>query len=203
MTCRLTFCRPGFTLIETTIALVLTAILILTGYSSFAMAADARERAQAAVDPVVRAMATRSVLQHVLQNAIVTGRNGPVFQGSNTGTAGNDQILFLATSAPPFIDRPVLVRLYVDGDGNTPEQGLMLELTDTDLSWSNRFELARPAVALFSRYLVSDSISTRWQPTYVSPLELPAGIEIRLQLARHDSVALLLETPLLVRLGNS
>jgi len=183
--------------------MVLMAMMLGAGYSAFAMTADTRDHAVAIVDPITRSLATRQLLGQTLANARVTGRNGPLFRGTNKGAAGNDEISFLATSAPPWVDGPVLVRMFIDGDGATPERGLVFELTDPGLAWRKRVEVARQVIALDARYLIRNAGVAQWTSTWASPLELPEGIEINLGLATHDTIDALLEAPLLVRLGNS
>jgi prepilin-type N-terminal cleavage/methylation domain-containing protein len=193
--------RPGFTLVEAVISLTIIAMLLAAGYGAFASSATSREAARTAIDPLARAAALRMTIFNALRNAVVTGQNGPPFRGVRRGAPGDDELTFLSTGVQPFEGRSVLARLFIDGDGATPQHGLVVELTDPASGRRQLIELGRQVTGFSARYLVGTGTASMWTPTYSSSVKLPEAVEITLYLPATDTIAGLAQLPILVPLG--
>jgi hypothetical protein len=93
-----------------------------------------------------------------------------------------------------------LVRLYVDRDAATPEQGLTAVFAEWRGSAIRRVELDRSIAGLDARYLSHLMGKSVWLPSWVSSTVLPAGVELRFLPPPGDTLAPLLQLPLVVPL---
>lgn len=147
--------RRGMTLLELIIALTILALMVTGGAAAFAMVIDRQETLRNASADVERAAALRETLrQWILQGAVQVPRGG-LPQGSRAGgggrplasvvpgmgTSGASQAgvtaavstgtaneFTVVTSAPnPLMAPNVRIRVFVDADDDTPEQGLTIE----------------------------------------------------------------------------
>jgi hypothetical protein len=143
------------TLLELIVALTILALLVTGGGAAFAMVIDRQQTVQNASVDVERAAALRETLrQWILQGAVQVPRGG-LPQGGRSGS-GARQLASVApgmgassasqvgvtaaaststaneftvvTSAPnPLMAPNVRIRVFVDADNTTPEQGLTIE----------------------------------------------------------------------------
>lgn len=148
--------RAGMTLIELVIAITIVAMMATAGGAAFSTIIDRQQTLRTASSEVERAAALRETIrQWILQGAIQVPRGG-LPQGARSGAAGR-QLAAVApgasmngsattagvtsaaststaneftvvTSAPnPLMTANVRIRIFVDADDNTPEQGLTIE----------------------------------------------------------------------------
>jgi type II secretory pathway pseudopilin PulG len=189
------------TLLELVVGLAVTGLALAAGYAAFASVIDHRQRAEAATAAIARESAVRQTLASWLAGARLTvEESGPVFQGVD-GVHGShaDAELTLMTTAPtPLGVGNTVVRLFIDRDEETPERGLVAELSEWRGAARERVEIEPLAAGLEIRYLSGIHAERQWLASWVSSSVLPAGIEVRLQAAHPDTLPGLLALPVLV-----
>jgi len=124
--------RAGVTLIELMVSLTIAALVLSVGYGAFANALDRRDGAFAAVEATADAATIRTTLLTWLKGARVPPEaSRPVFRGSDgvDGMHPDDELLFLTGGITPLGPGLATIRLWIDGDPDTPASGLMAEVT--------------------------------------------------------------------------
>ena len=105
------------------------------------------------------------------------GRTG-MFQGTDAEDRGraNDEITFPTTARTPLSGRNTLIRLYIDHDDETPERGLVAELTRRVIDEPRRIELVPQADQLDIRYRPDiEEEDAEWMPDWGGATAAPAG----------------------------
>lgn len=197
--------RRGFTLIELTVAVVLAGAVVAIAYGAVAFVSDQHESTSTRADEVARHAAARRQLARWLAGARVLPQGeGPAFQGvDGAAEAGDDdQVSFLLSGSTSVDRRYTVVRLYVDRDPGSTEQGLVAELR----SWRGEGResiVVEPGVrTLDARYLVGRGDERRWLRSWISSSLLPRAVELRFG-GHPDSVPELYRIPLTVALSES
>ncbi|MFW5947893.1 MAG: prepilin-type N-terminal cleavage/methylation domain-containing protein [Gemmatimonadota bacterium] len=197
--------RPGMTLLELLIGLVVVGAALAAGYGALASVADHRERAVRTMERAAREALVRRTLVEWLRGARLTVDNGgPPFAGMDAVLDGvpDDELAFL-TSAPTLAGvGDGVVRLFIDRDEETPERGLVAELSEWRGTRRERVELVPGAVSLDARYLFGVR-GRRWIPGWITSSVLPLGVELRLAAAPGDTLPRLLAQPIVVATGRS
>jgi prepilin-type N-terminal cleavage/methylation domain-containing protein len=221
--------RAGMTLMELVIALAILAIMAAAGGVAFSTIIDRQETIRTANAEVERAAALRETIrQWVLQGEIFVQRGGvprggrgaaqgPIFtmaQGRSgsalsplnpglTAAASTGNELTVVTNAPnPLMAAAVRVRLFVDVDPLTPEQGLTMEFQSSTTNASlglQRKQLDPEIGDLVIEFL--DTRTNRWFPsTQAATIE---GYAIRLSMvpAEGKAIARVLQMPLTIVYG--
>jgi prepilin-type N-terminal cleavage/methylation domain-containing protein len=138
--------RSGMTLMELVIGLAITGIMAATGASAFSSIIDHRRVIKEASVSTERAGALREMLESwitagSIQIQLGGGPRGltrgaaaarPSPGGTNVASvtaaqASGDELTFTTQALNPSMLGAVRMRLYVDGDANTPEKGLCIE----------------------------------------------------------------------------
>ena len=143
--------RSGMTLIELVIALAILAMVAATGGRAFATIIDQQTTIRTASAEVERAAALRETIrQWVLQGepqiqrggaprgarggaaqtvaAVAPGSGSSAAMASVTAAASTGNELTVVTNGPnPLLSASVRIRIFVDADEATPEQGLTIE----------------------------------------------------------------------------
>jgi prepilin-type N-terminal cleavage/methylation domain-containing protein len=191
--------RAGVTLIELIVSLTITATLFAVGYSAFGTALDRREAALRSLETETRAASIRASLQGWLQGARVPPQTSrPVFSGADGfhENAQDDELVFL-TSAPTPLGRGfATVRLWVDRDPDTPEIGLVAEITRWLGTDRIRMELAPEVEGLDVRYRSRVLRGREWHLNWISSSVMPQGLELSLTGSDEDPLHPLLAYPL-------
>ena len=216
--------RSGMTLMELVIAIAILAIMAAAGGSTFATIIDRQHTIRTASAQVERAAALRETIrQWVLQGEIFIQRGGvprgtrgapqqPLFQ---VGGAGNLQMvnqgvtaaastgneLTVTTNAPnPLMTAAVQIRLFVDADQLTPEQGLTIEYRSSSQGTPLLRRQLDPDVAdLTIEFL--DSRTNRWYPSAQAATINPYALRLTMVPAEGKAIARVLQMPLTIVYG--
>ena len=143
--------RRGMTLMELVIGLAITGMMAAAGAGAFASLIDHRRGIREASASTERAAALREMIHSWLVAGTVQIQQGGGPRGLTRGIAGGagaqsrggnnsnniaavsaaqaigDEVSFTTTALNPSLLAAVRIRLYIDGDNNTPEKGLTIE----------------------------------------------------------------------------
>jgi prepilin-type N-terminal cleavage/methylation domain-containing protein len=194
----------GFTLIELVVALAVTGVALAFAVAAFAQVVDLRETFKENVDHGLAAAAARAAITAWVREARLESSSGAVFSGMDSRFDGSlmsasalessvgdseqsnqragiaDDELTLTTAAQTLLGIPLTtVRIFVDRDPGTFEQGLVAELRQPEGLESRTVVLDAFATGLDVRYLSSVTGESRWLPSWISSSVLPRGVEIR------------------------
>ncbi len=193
----------GFTLMEVLVGLMVAALALTAGFATLGFITDSNEPVDRASAMALRGATTRNLLTEWLGEArFQVGRRGMSFQGLDDELYGTetDEIIFPTTARTPLGVGTTVVRLFIDLDNDTPEQGLVAELTELPADEPRRVELIPEAGSLQLRYLLPIAGTTgEWVDGWISN-RLPHAIELVLGPSRYDTLPPLLLYPLLVPL---
>jgi prepilin-type N-terminal cleavage/methylation domain-containing protein len=196
--------RAGFTLIELLVGLSVSALALTAGFAALAFVGDRAKQAEAATVSALEGVAARELLVEWLTGARLRSGTAGSFQGTDNEERGghaDDQLLFPTTARTPLHVRNTVVRLYVDRDDETPEVGLVAELTERIQDEPRRVELVPQVVGLDIHYLPESADAFEWQPEWLGRNQLPRAVELVLQVASGDTLVALLRYPIRVALG--
>jgi hypothetical protein len=125
------------------------------------------------------------------------------FDGQEDQKSGvpRDALLIPTTARTPLEGFTTVMGLYIDDDPETPEQGLVAEMTGVQLGAEpRRMELVHQADGMNIRYL-PDVPKAEWVDGWQEQNELPRAVEITLTAARGDTLPALLRLPIRVAIG--
>jgi prepilin-type N-terminal cleavage/methylation domain-containing protein len=199
--------RDGFTLMEVIVALVVSSIALAAGFATLSFVDERSRAGEIATVEALEGAAGRMLLIEWLAGARLNapGRGGS-FQGMDAEENGldSDELIFPTTARTPLHVPNAVVRLYIDTDDETPERGLVAELTERLLDEPRRVELLPQVAALELRYLpdVEGGVDdVEWEPSWVGRDALPKAVELVLRATAGDSLPPLLRYPIRVPLG--
>lgn len=195
--------RSGLTLVELVVALVVTGAALSAGYGAFSSIVDNRTRVAEASDEVSRTSAIRTAMISWLEGARVTvEQGGPQFRGLDGvyQHLDDDELWFLTTSDTPLGRGESIVRLYVDRDHDTPEEGLTAVIAEWRGVNSMRIMIDSTVQSLDVRYSSGLLGERQWLPSWISTTVLPKAVELTLRSATEASLPALLDLPILVPL---
>jgi prepilin-type N-terminal cleavage/methylation domain-containing protein len=172
--------RLGMTLMELMVGLVITAVMAATGAAAFGSIIDHRRIIRESTVDMERASALRDQLRLWIGSGTVLIQTGGVpnigggssssssstMAGTSTisaAAATGDEITVNTTAANPANAPSVRMRIFVDGDQSTPEQGLTVEYQTSNQAPLQRRELDRSIGSLKVEYL--DQRTNRWRPS--------------------------------------
>jgi prepilin-type N-terminal cleavage/methylation domain-containing protein len=148
MTIHTTRPRRGMTLMELVIGLAITGMMAAAGAGAFGSIIDHRRIIREASLSTERSAALREMIHSWLVAGTVQiqqgggprgltrgvaggggaqGRGGNNVAAVSTAQASGDEVSFATTALNPSLLAAVRIRLYIDGDNNTPEKGLTIE----------------------------------------------------------------------------
>lgn len=225
--------RGGFTLLEVIVAVAVASLTLTAGLAALSFARERTRAADEALSATLEAAAARDLLIEWLSGAMgsMSGPGGERFQGLAPGMNGDpNAVLILPTQAQTPLGIPhTLVRLYIDHDPNTPERGLVAELSEglasvldngsADAgvapgvvrrsagssgvmlgSVAQRMEIAPGATGLTIHYLPQVQGATEWQLEWAPNGSLPRAIVLYIHGDSPDAVPPLLRHPIRVQL---
>lgn len=196
----------GFTLMEVLIGLTVAALALTAGFATLGFITDTDEPVDVASALALRGATTRNLLTKWIGEArYQVGRRGVTFQGLDDEVYGTeaDEMIFPTTASTPLGVGLTVVRLFIDTDRDTPEQGLVAELTERPTDEPRLVELVPEAGSLEIRYLLPIAGTTgEWVDGWISN-RLPQAIELVLRPNRYDTLPPLLRHPLLVPLEST
>lgn len=196
--------RPGFTLVELLVGLTVGGLALTAGFTALAFVDDRAKAAEQATVATLEGANARDLLINWLAGARLRApNNAGAFDGVNGEDQGKktDELTFPTTARTPLQVPNSVVHLLIDEDTQTPETGLVAELTERLQDEPRRVELVPQAASLEIRYLPDGPDAVEWQDSWQGQRQLPRAIELILQPAPGDSLPLLLRYPIRVRMG--
>jgi type II secretory pathway pseudopilin PulG len=215
------------TLMELVIAVTILAITAAVGGAAFVNIIDRQATIRAANSDVERAAALRETIrQWVLQGELMLQQGG-VPRGGRGGTAAGQQLatvqpgsraggasgttgvtaaastgneISVTTNAPnPLMAAAVRIRLFVDADPNTPEEGLAMEYqaSNNTALWRRQLD---PDVGDLVIELY-DSRTRRWYESTQAAAIAPVALRIAMVPAEGRTLPRLLQAPLTIVFG--
>lgn len=191
----------GMTLIELLVATTIAGIVLAAGYGMLTTLLDNRERLEEASERAARASALRHSLISWLEGAqVARGANGPRYRGIDgvLDDHPDDELTFLTSAPTPLGSPETIVRLFIDRDEETPEEGLTAQLTEYLGNRSVTLELAPEAQGLDAEYFSRVLGADRWMPSWISSTVLPVGVRVTLNAAPAADLPPLLALPIVV-----
>lgn len=196
--------RGGFTLMEVLVGMTVAALALMAGFAAIGFVRDRADAAELATVEALQGVGTRSLLVDWLSAAQMQapGRAGR-FQGIDAESENleSDELVFPTTARTPLRVRNTVVRLYIDRDDETPEQGLVAELWERPQDEHRRIELVPQAVQMDLRYRPEGDDGFEWLEAWTARNRMPRAIEITLHAAPGDSLPALLRLPIRVPLA--
>jgi len=188
---------------EVLIGLTVAALALTAGFATLGFMTDSNEPVDVASALALRGATTRNLLTEWLGEAqYQVGRRGVTFQGLDDEVYGTetDELIFPTTAGTPLGTGTTVVRLFIDQESDTPEEGLVAELTELPTDEPRVVELVPEAGSMQLRYMVPiEGVVGEWVDGWISN-RLPGAIELVLGPARNDTLPPLLRYPLVVPL---
>ncbi len=173
--------RAGMTLVELVVGVVITGLMAAAGAAAFGTIIDHRRVVVDSSLQVERAAALRDLLRSWVSSGSIRiqsqGAPGVSARASAVRTAtsssslvpvitaavsSGDELRFSTSALTPALTPNVLVRLFVDGDPNTLEQGLTIEYQQNAAAPLQRRQLDSAITQITVEYL--DRTTNRWTP---------------------------------------
>lgn len=219
--------RSGMTLLELVVAITVLAMMATGGAAAFGMIIDRQETIRSASTEVERAAALRETIrQWILQGepmlqaggvpdggrggrrgaqlatAAPGGRAGAASTTGVTSATSTGNELTVITNAPnPLMAANVRIRLFVDTDDNTPEQGLAIEYQATTQTPLMRRELDPTVGDLAIEFF--DQRTGRWIPSTEAATGQPIALRLSMIAAEGYVLPRLLSLPLTIVFGEA
>ena len=127
----MTRARAGFTLVELLVGLTVASIAITAGFATLSFVHDRGQQVEQSARVAVAGAAQRALLMDLLVSARFRAPAGEQFEGVDQEENGveSDLLLFPTTAQTPLDGPFAVVGLRIDNDPETPERGLIAELT--------------------------------------------------------------------------
>ncbi|MEX0892846.1 MAG: prepilin-type N-terminal cleavage/methylation domain-containing protein [Gemmatimonadota bacterium] len=197
--------RAGFTLIEMIVGLTVAGVVFLAGFAALATVQDRGAHVEETGRHALAGATQRKLLMDWLAGSRFRAPTGEQFEGiegEGEGGLPQDLLLFPTTARTPLNNRSTVVGIYIDEDPDTPERGLVAEMTGLDFTAEpRRMELVPQAGAMQIRYYPETEGVGEWVDGWVGN-SLPRGVEITLWPVAGDSLPALLRLPLRVALAS-
>jgi prepilin-type N-terminal cleavage/methylation domain-containing protein len=203
--------RRGMTLMELVISLAITGIMAAAGAAAFGSIIDHRRVIRDASTGTERAGALREMITSWVtagniritagglpgglgRGAAATAASTASLGGSNiasvTAAQGSaDELSFTTQALNPSFTGNVVIRLYVDGDANTPEQGLTIEYQPDQTKPLVRKMLDSTIDSLRVEYL--DQTTNRWFSASQVATITPKAVRVTLLSSRPNQPRIL------------
>jgi prepilin-type N-terminal cleavage/methylation domain-containing protein len=194
--------RDGFTLIELLVGMTVAAIALAAGFAALASVHDSSARAEASDIAATAAATQRDLLMDWIAGARIVAVTGEPFDGQEDEQQGvpRDALLMPTTAHTPLEGPTTVMGLYIDDDPETPEYGLVAEMTGIRLGEEpRRMQLVPEAHGMNIRYL--PAAGGDWIDGWQEQSSLPRAVEITLTAARGDTLPPLLRFPIRVAIG--
>lgn len=194
--------RAGFTLIEVLVGLTVASLALLAGMSTLGFIDERARHAEAHLAEAIGGATQRALITDWLTGARGRAVTGEQFEGFLEEIAsGTSSLLLLPTvAATPLEGTTTVIGLYIDMDEETPERGLVAEMTGVTLGMEpRRMELVPEAGRLIVRYMTQfDTGENGWMEEWPSSSTLPRMIELTLEPAPGAVLPPLLRYPIRV-----
>jgi prepilin-type N-terminal cleavage/methylation domain-containing protein len=216
--------RRGMTLMELVIGLAITGMMAAAGAGAFSsIIAHRRIIRDASVD-TERAAAFREMLETWINAGTVQIQRGGGPRGLTRGVGGGlptgggrggitsntaavsaataigDEITFTTTALNPAFTANVRIRLYIDGDGNTPERGLTMEYQPNLQQPLVRRMLDSTIDTLKVEYL--DPRTDRWvRASEAATIATQTAVRVTLLPGEKHAIPPILQVPMIFMIG--
>jgi prepilin-type N-terminal cleavage/methylation domain-containing protein len=210
--------RRGMTLMELVVAIALTGMMAAAGAATFSSIIDHRRVIRESTVETERAAALREMLRTWIaaSSILLPQGGGPRGLGSSArvssrpgmgATSGvtaaattGDEVTFTTSAITPTPSASTRVRLFVDGDPNTPEFGLTMEYQGSNASPLQRRQLDSTIALMTVEYL--DNRTGRWYGASQAATIQPIAMRVSFAAAEGDSIPRLLQLPFIFRMGD-
>lgn len=216
--------RAGVTLMELIVALTVTGLMAAIGTATFGSIIDNRRIIREATSETERAAALRETLRSWLLPASIQVQIGGVPRGSRQSNqrsvASNatartpngaetvtpaavtgDELIFTTTAPNPANAPNARMRVFIDADEETPEQGLTLEYQVNQQSPLQRKQLDSTVTGILIEYL--DRRTRRWVSATDATALLPMALRLTLTDADGTIAPTLMSLPIVTTIVQS
>lgn len=208
--------RRGMTLMELVVAIALTGMMAAAGAATFASIIDHRRVIRESTVETERAAALREMVRTWIVSSSIQIQQGGGPRGMATARRQNnaslitggvtaaaqtgDELTFTTSAMTPTPSANTRVRMFVDNDPNTTEQGLAIEYQGGNATPLRRMQLDSTIALLTVEYL--DNRTGRWYPAAQAATIRPIAMRFAFSAAEGDSIPRLLQLPFMVRMGD-
>ena len=216
--------RAGVTLMELVVALTVTGFMAAIGTATFSSIIDNRRIIREATAETERAAALRETLRTWLLPATIQVQVGGMPTGSRQSNVrtinsnattrtpngaetvtpaavSGDELIFTTTAQNPANAPNARMRLFIDGDDDTPERGLTLEYQVNQQSPLQRRMLDSTVSEMLIEYL--DRTTGRWLTAQQASALLPRALRLTLTAAEGTIAPTLMSLPMIVTINQS
>jgi prepilin-type N-terminal cleavage/methylation domain-containing protein len=196
--------RSGFTLVEVLVGLTVSSLALTAAFAALSFIGDRSRAAEAASVTALEGAVARDMLVSWLAGARFRAANrAGEFQGLDAEENGleSDELIFPTTALTPLQARNAVVRLFIDVDRETPEQGLVAELIERPQDEPLKVELLPQAAQIDIAFLPDVPDAAEWLPSWIGQGGLPRAVELSITAVAGDSLPPLLRFPIRVALG--
>jgi hypothetical protein len=156
--------RAGTTVLELVVALVVTGAVAAAGAAAFRSSIDRRAQLMTGSTDTERSAAVRALLREWISTGTVS------WPPSATGLA------FTTNAVTPAGAPGIPLRLFIDEDAGTPEQGLTLEFRPSPERPVERREIDAAITAMIVEYLDADTRT--WSTADGASAVRPLGVRL-------------------------
>jgi len=133
-------------------------------------------------------------------NASPTSSDSPMAgTGITAAVAAGDEITFVTTAPNPADAPSVRMRLFIDGDANTPETGLTLEYQPSTATPLKRVQLEPSIGVLAVEFL--DQRTNKWVESTQAASITPIAVRLSMQAYDGGKIPAILQLPLIFPIG--
>jgi prepilin-type N-terminal cleavage/methylation domain-containing protein len=165
--------RHGFTLLELTIALAISAVALAAGAAALSALVDRRTAARDATYGLAQVTATRETVGRWVAAAELDAAATTPFVGAP------DEISFRTTARTPFGDAPSRIRLFISRSSAGLPNGLAATVTDLPTGANRSVAVDSTITSMAVRYRANEAGGGGWRPTWDAANALPAAVEVR------------------------
>jgi type II secretory pathway pseudopilin PulG len=204
------------TLMELVVAIAITGMMAAAGAATFASIIDHRRVIRESTVSTERAAALREMLRTWIVSGTIQIQQGGGPRGLASATrisarpgiplgvtaaaSTGDELTINTTAMTPTSAASTRIRLFVDGDDNTPEHGLTIEYQGSNASPLERRQLDSTVGVMTVEFL--DNRTGRWYPSTQAATIQPIAVRFAFTAAERDSIPRLLQLPFVFRIGD-
>jgi type II secretory pathway pseudopilin PulG len=216
----MTHARTGMTLMELVIGLAITGMMAAAGAGAFGSIIDHRRIIRESTVSTERAAALRQMIESWINEGTIQIQRGGGPRGLTRGVGAQaptttqtsstaavsaaqaigDELTVMTTALNPSLLGAVRIRLYVDGDNNTPEKGLSIEYQPNTQTPLMRKMIDSTIDSLRVEFL--DTRTNRWFAASEAATITPRAARLTLVPNPHAPPQPLLGVPMIFIIGN-
>jgi prepilin-type N-terminal cleavage/methylation domain-containing protein len=211
--------RRGMTLMELVIGLAITGMMTAAGAGAFESIISHRKVIRDAAVTTERAVALREMVRGWLSTGQVQIQQGGGPRGLTRGAAtaatpgmsstssvsaaqaAGDEISFTTSAANPALLSIVRIRMFIDADNNTPENGLTIEYQPNAQQPIVRKMIDSTIDTLYVEFL--DDRTHRWFHSSEAATITPTAVRITMLPGEHHTAPPILTLPMIYPIANA